>query len=451
MEFFVQHRPLIATIAGVAALLLLILARRMPAFPALLIAALLTGIAAGLAPGDVISAVQNGMGGVLGFIAVIVGLGAILGVFLEVGGGATAMAGWLVGNRSDGVAVWMMGFVGIVIAIPVFFDVGLILLIPLVGALARKAGAPALRFGLPLLAGLAAAHAFIPPTPGPIAVANILGADLGDVILFGLLAGIPAMLLGGPVYARFAEAKGWLGEAVQQLENAPEAEHVFDTGLAVKALVCILVPLGLIVLGTVAPALFANSHDLVTALEFVGHPFVALLIACGLAWALLRPNDEVDQLKLKEGMERAFEPTAAIILVTGAGGAFKQVLIDTGAGAAMAEATLAIGLAPIAASFVLAALVRIAQGSATVAMLTAAGLVGPIAVSLGVEGVDLALMTIAIASGATVASHVNDSGFWLVSKYFDLSLSQTLRAWSVASTIVGLTGFVVALSLGLIL
>jgi Gnt-I system low-affinity gluconate transporter len=447
LDFLVTNRPLIATLAGVVALLLLILARRMPAFPALLIAALFTGLAAGLAPDAVISAIQNGMGGVLGFIAVIVGLGAILGVFLEAGGGAKAMANWLIGNRSGGMASFMMGLVGIIIATPVFFDVGLILLIPLVMALARKAAAPALRFGLPLLAGLAAAHAFIPPTPGPIVVANILGAELGDVIRFGLMAGVPAMLVGGPLYARFAETRGWLDEALLPDINklAARVDGSESRSLAIRALTCILIPLVLIVLGAVSDTLFAKFPDTVSALKFVGHPFVALLIACGLAWALLRPEDEASQQNLKEGLSRAFEPTAAIILVTGAGGAFKQVLIDTGAGAAMAEATLAVGLTPVVASFSLAALVRIAQGSATVAMLTAAGLVAPIAVTLGVGQADLALMTIAIAAGATVASHVNDSGFWLVSKYFNLSLSQTLRTWSVASTLVGLTGFAIVL------
>ena len=452
LDFLAVNRPLVATVAGVGALLLLILARRMPAFPALLIAALFTGLAAGLAPEAVIAAIQNGMGGVLGFIAVIVGLGAILGVFLEAGGGAKAMAGWLVGNRSGGVASVLMGVVGIIIAIPVFFDVGLILLIPLVMALARKAAAPALRFGLPLLAGLAAAHAFIPPTPGPIAVANILGAELGDVIRFGLLAGVPSMLIGGPLYARFAEARGWLGEALASDPNEAmeEGQPLENRSLAVRALACILVPLVLIVLGAVSNSLFAQMPDMVSALKFFGHPFVALLIACGLAWALLRTSDHASQENLKEGLSRAFEPTAAIILVTGAGGAFKQVLIDTGAGAAMAEATLALGLTPIVASFILAALVRIAQGSATVAMLTAAGLVAPIAVTLGVGQADLALMTIAIAAGATVASHVNDSGFWLVSKYFDLSLSQTLRTWSVASTLVGLTGFAAVLLMAMV-
>ncbi len=450
LETIVELRPVIATVAGIAALLILILARRVPAFPALLAAALFTGLAAGLAPDKTIAAVQTGMGGVLGFIAVIVGLGALLGVFLEASGGAKAMAMKLIGGRSDKAAVWSMGFVGIIIAIPVFFDVGLILLIPLVRAVARKARKSALLFGLPLLAGLATAHAFIPPTPGPIAVAEILGADLGWVIIFGLVAGLPAMIVAGPLYAGYASRAGYLQQAPPDLDGIEVAEFDPPSGLATKALATILVPLALIVAGALIKMTGAATTSLGQALTFIGHPFVALLIACALAYFALRPKDDVSQERLREGLARAFEPTAAIILVTGAGGAFKQVLIDTGAGAAMADATVAVGLTPLVAGFVLAALVRVAQGSATVAMLTAAGLVAPLAMVLNVGGMDLALMTIAIASGASVLSHVNDSGFWLISKYFDLSVPETLRTWTVSSTLVGMVGFAVSLCLSLV-
>lgn len=442
------HRPLLATVAGIAALLILILARRVPAFPALIVSALLTGLAAGLAPSAVLSAIQNGMGGVLGFIALIVGLGALLGTFLEASGGARAMAMQMVSGRSDRMTLWMMGLVGIVIAIPVFFDVGLILMIPLVQALARRSRRSPIFFGLPLLAGLATAHAFIPPTPGPIAVAEILGADLGWVIVFGLAAGLPAMAIAGPVYAGFAERAGWLTVGSTEAEQGDDAEPMaFDKGLAWRALATILVPLVLIVAGAIVGMSPLAGSSLGNGLAFMGHPFVALLIACAMAHYVLRPGTPADQEKLRAGLARAFEPTAAIILVTGAGGAFKQVLIDTGAGAAMAEATLSAGIAPIVAGFLLAVLVRVAQGSATVAMLTAAGLVAPVASAMGLGGFDLALMTIAIASGASVLSHVNDSGFWLVSQYFNLSVPETMRTWTVSSTLVGCCGFVMALVL----
>ncbi len=451
MEFFADFRPILAATFGVAALLLLIMARRLPAFPALLVAALLTGLAAGLSPDAVLSAIQSGMGGVLGFIAVIVGLGALLSVFLEAGGGAKAIALQLLEGRSSGVAVWLMGLVGIVISIPVFFDVGLILLMPVIVALARRSGGAPLLFGLPLLAGLAAAHAFVPPTPGPIAVADILGADIGWVILFGLVAAVPAMMVGGPVYARIAERAGYLKVPFEAIATSEELQAAVEPGLAIRAVLTILTPLVLIVASVLTKMLEFDATLLGQAVVFIGHPFVALLIACGMAYLLLRPSDAGGKASLKEGLERAFEPTAAIILVTGAGGAFKQVLIDTKAGAQLAEIALASGVAPMMAAFILAALVRVMQGSATVAMLTAAGLVAPIATAAAISGPDLALMTIAIAAGASVLSHVNDSGFWLVSRYFGLTVSETLKTWTVASTLVGLTGFLTALLISFIL
>ncbi len=472
-ELLTFWRPLLASLAGIAGLLFLILVRRVNAFAALLVAALATGLAAGLAPGAVLEAVQNGFAGVLGFIAVIVGLGALLGVYLEASGGAAALARAIIGDRPPRAASIAMGVVGLVIAIPVFFDVGLILLFPLIHALALKSGRPALFYGLPLLAGLAAAHAFIPPTPGPVAVAQMLGADLGLVMVCGLVAGVPAMLIAGPAYAHFADRRGWLasGEGVGDGEGEREGPYnrasaevlaadipaqtgPTDTALARRAVLAIAVPVGLIILAALT-ALWGpgdgadeGSAGLGEWIAFIGHPFAALLIGCGLASWVLRPVDAAGRARLQDGLARAFEPTAVILLVTGAGGAFKQVLVDTGAGAMLAEGLLGFGLGPIVAGFLLAAMVRVAQGSATVAMLTAAGLAAPLALAAGLSAWDLAVMVIAIASGASVVSHVNDSGFWLVSRYFGISVGQTLASWTVASTLVGLTGFIIALILG---
>jgi len=455
VDVFVSNRPFIATILGVAGLLTLIIARRVPAFPALICAAAFTGLAAGLAPDAVIESVKNGMGGVLGFIAVIVGLGALLGAFLEAGGGAQAMAMALVGKRSNNFTIWAMGLVGILIAIPVFFDVGLILLIPLIQALSKKFQKAPMLFGLPVLAGLATAHAFIPPTPGPIAVAEILGADIGFVILFGLLCGVPAVIIAGPLFAKFAEGRGWLNqppyEDVLSQADIETDEKAYDSQLALRALLTILIPLALIVIAAFVGLSDYGSSALGQFIGFVGHPFIALLIACALAAYMLKPADTDGQARLKLALERALEPTAAILLVTGAGGAFKQILIDTGAGEALATATLSLGIMPIAAGFVLAALVRVAQGSATVAMLTSAGLVAPIALAANIQPMDLALMSVAIAAGASILSHVNDSGFWLVSKYFDLDTGETLRTWTISTTLLGCVGFFIALILSLVL
>lgn len=441
------YQPLLATLAGIVFLLAMILRWKVPPFVALLVAALVAGLLAGVPAGDVIASVQAGASGTLGFIALVVGLGALLSAFLEAGGGAQALAKAVIGNRSPGFARWAMGLVGIIISIPVFFDVGLILLFPLIRALARKAKRPMLLFGLPLLAGLAAGHAFIPPTPGPVAVAQILGADIGLVILCGLAAGIPAMLVAGPIYARWAERRGWLDDVKSDRAADPAEEPLFDPGLALRALATVLAPIVLIV----AAALTDAETQWGAILAFIGNPIVALIIACGLAAWFLRPSDQEGRDDLRDALGRAFEPTAAIILVTGAGGSFKQVLVDSGAGAMLAEQALAAGIVPIAAGFLLAGLTRVAQGSATVAMLTAAGLVAPIAQAAGLQGYDLALLVIAIASGASIVSHVNDSGFWLVSRYFQIDTAQTLRTWTVASTLVGVVGFIVALALSMVL
>jgi Gnt-I system low-affinity gluconate transporter len=449
MEILIEHQPVLSALVGVSALLYLIIARRMSAFAALLVSALLTGIVAGLDPMSILQSVQNGMAGVLGFVAVIVGLGALLGVFLDIGGGAHAIAHGLTKGREGRAAIWAMGFVGIFIAIPVFFDVGLILLVPVVAALARRAKTSPLLFGLPLLSGLAAAHAFIPPTPGPIAVAEILGAELGWVIVFGLCAGIPAMLVAGPVYARIAEKSDLLGgrladhdhNTVEDASGSPPQ----SAGLVWKAFATIVTPLILIVMGAIINLSSYKATAMGQGLIFLGHPFVALLIACLVAYYLLRPEGAEDQEKLRQGLEKAFEPTAAIILVTGAGGAFKQVLIDTDAGAAIANIALSSGVVPIMAAFLIAAVVRVMQGSATVAMLTAAGLMAPLVSAAGANSLELALLTVSVAAGATVLSHVNDSGFWLVSRYFNLSVPETLRTWTVSSTLVGVTGFLMVL------
>lgn len=449
IETLIEWRPLAATVLGVAALLAMILVRRINAFAALLVAAFGTGLLAGLAPDAVVASVTQGMGGVLGFIAVIVGLGALLGGYLEASGGAAALARSLVGSREPDRASMAMGVVGIAIAIPVFFDVGLVLLFPLVAALAHTSGRPALYFGLPLLAGLATAHAFVPPTPGPVAVAEILSAEIGLVILCGLAAGLPAMLVAGPLLTRALASRGALPEGQLNLLEVRSETAAADPRLARRALASIGLPIILIVAGALAGPLGAPPA-MRDAAEFLGHPFVALIIACAVTAVLLAPRDQQERERRDDVLARALEPTAVILLVTGAGGAFKQVLVDTGAGAMLAESLLGLGIAPLFAGFLLALVVRVAQGSATVAMLTAAGLTAPVAAEAGLPPIDLALLTIAIASGASMASHVNDSGFWLVSRYFGLSSAETLRTWTLSSTLVGLTGFAVVLVLALV-
>ena len=423
---------------GIGALLFLILYVRLPAFLALLLMALLIGLAAGMSPMDAISAMEKGMGGTLGFVATVVGLGAMFGALLEASGGIRAVSDSLLRVFGDRRASWALGLVGFLVAIPVFFDVAFIMLVPLIHKLSKQSGRALLVYALPLLAGLAVTHAFIPPTPGPIAVASVLGADLGWVIVFGALAGLPAMILAGPVFARFFEGG--------PVSTEPDAEELVTHGVSFwHAIFAILLPLVLIVGSTASKALGLEGPG-ANILQTLGHPFIALIIACLYAYIAFGRAKGIPKDKLLKIMNRALEPAGVVILITGAGGVLKQVMVDSEIGKTLATAMIDNSIPIILFAFATAAIVRIAQGSATAAMLAAAGLTAPVLTALEVplSAPQTAIIVIAIASGASLMSHVNDSGFWLVNRYLGQTEAETLRSWTVASTIVGVTGFIVA-------
>lgn len=447
MELIFDNRPLIATLAGICALLVLILRAKMHAFAALLLVAILSALAAGMAPGLAFKTVQSGMGGTLGFIAPVIGLGALFGAILEASGAVQALAKKVASLGSVGKKRWAMGGLGLVAATPVFFDVALIILMPFIAALSSRTGRVAMVFGLPLCAGLAVGHAFVPPTPGPIAIAELIGADLGWVILFGAITGLISMAVAGPMLSWWLERNGMMPGVVEvspQTLEAPTPRISFELAGALIAL-----PLILILAGTLGGLLLPSGlwKDLV---QVCGHPFSALLIASGVTLLLLAPKDDDSKARMRDAITRAFEPTGIVILVTGAGGAFKQVLVDTGAGAQLAEGVLSVGLTPILVGFVLALLVRLAQGSATVAMITAAGLAAPIVAAAELSAPILGLVTVAIAAGASGFSHVNDSGFWLVSRLFKINEAETLRTWTVSTGLIAVTGLISALLLSVL-
>lgn len=427
---------------AVAGLLGLVLRAKVPAFFALLLIALLAGLALGLDPSAVVASIQNGMAGVLGFIAVVVGLGAILGAVLEQSGGIKALSDRMANGDVTHVPT-KMSLLGLLVAIPVFFDVALVILMPMVRRLAVTLQRKPLYVAAPLLAGLAAAHAFIPPTPGPIAVAALLDADLGLVILSGLLAAIPAIFIGGVLFARrqynFPVASA---DAPSHDPSVPKSAGLnFAAAFAALALPIILVASGTIMKMTL------GDTNVPVAILFVSHPFVALLLTVGLYYIFAAQTLRVPSTELNRAAMKSLEPAGAVVLVTGAGGAFKQVLIDSQAGARIAELAASANLSVLVFAFMIAGLVRVIQGSATVAMITAAGFTAPLLAVGGVSEFDRALTVICIAAGATILSHVNDSGFWLVSKYLDLSVNETLKSWTVVSSFVGGTGFIVALIL----
>ena len=438
---------ILIAVAGIFLLLFLVMRTKLHAFVSLLLVSLLVGIAAGMPLGDVIASIQNGMGGTLGFVAVVVGLGAMFGKMLEVSGGAERLAQTLVNKFGEDKAQWALALTGFIVAVPVFFDVGFIILVPIVYGLAKKTGRSLLYYGIPLLAGLAVTHSFIPPTPGPIAVANLIGAELGWVILFGVIAGIPAAILAGPIFAKYIANKIHVN-----IPDYMEFEEI-DTSKELpsfKMIVSLIsIPLVLILANTLSAVLLEEGNEIRTFFTFMGHPFVALTLATLLPFIFLGTRRGYTRDEVQEIATKALEPAGIIILVTGAGGVFKQVLIDSGVGDVLGEMMAGSALPAIVLAFLIAAVVRIAQGSATVSMVTAAGLITPLLELQNITGAALGLIVIAIASGATVLSHVNDSGFWLVNRYFGLDVKDTLKSWTVMETIIGLTGFAVVFLISL--
>jgi len=439
---------LLSIFLGIAVLLFLILKLRMQAFLALLIASMVTGICAGMQPMDIISTMQSGMGNTLGFVAVVVGLGAMFGAILEHSGGAEALATYMLAKTKEKNTSWALMITGFFIAIPVFFDVAFIILVPLIYSLQRKSGKSLLLYGIPLLAGLAITHAFIPPTPGPVAVADILGADLGWVILFGFIVGIPTAICSGPLFGKYIAKKIFI--EAPALEDVPQENPIKP--LVRTILVIIALPILLIVGNTVLNSPLADgwaSTEFKAWMGMIGHPFTALIMANLIAWYVLGVKRGTSKKALQNITTRSLAPAGVIILLTGAGGVFKQTLINTGAGDMLATYFSELGLSTLIFAFIVAVLVRVLQGSATVAMITAAGVTAPM-IPTGSSEIDLALLVIAIASGASILSHVNDSGFWLVSKYLGMNEKQTFRSWSVMTTILAMVGISTVMLLSLV-
>ena len=437
-----------AVFIGIIILLFLILKLRIPAFIALLIASISVGIFSGMNPLDIINTIKEGMGNTLGFVATVVGLGAMFGAILEHSGGAEALANYLLNKFGEKNASWALMITGFFIAIPVFFDVAFIILVPLIYSLQRKTKKSLLLYAIPLLAGLAITHSFIPPTPGPVAVADILKADLGWVILFGFIVGIPSAIISGPLFAKYISKKIHI--------NAPkivDKQSHKDYPAVGLILAIIGIPIVLIVGNTVLNSpLFEEGtipNNVKNWLQMVGHPFSALIIANLIAWYLLGIKRGYSKEKLLKTTTKSMEAAGIIILLTGAGGVFKQILINTGTGTMLANYFADKGISILLFAFLAAVIVRVLQGSATVAMITAAGITAPL-LSNTITDIDKALLVIAIAAGASIMSHVNDSGFWLVSKYLHLDEKQTFRSWSVMTTILSLVGFTTVLIVSLL-
>ncbi len=433
---------LVSVISGIGLLLWMILRWKWPAFIALLISSIWVGLLCGLEATTLFQTIQEGMGSTLGFVATIVGLGAMFGAILEHSGGALAIAGFLTSKLGEKKAPLALTLTGFMVAIPVFFDVAFIILIPVIYALQKKTGRSLLLFAIPLLAGLATTHAFIPPTPGPVAVAEILQAELGWVILLGFFTGIPVVLISGLWFGQYIGSRIHISipDFVKLQDENKEPLQLPPVSLIISI---ILLPIVLIVTASlVKSGLITITNSIAQqCISIVGHPFTALIIANLVVWYVLGIKRGVNKEKLLDITSRSMGPAGTIILLTGAGGVFKQMLVETGAGEMMASSMTGMGLPVIVFAFVAAVLIRVAQGSATVAMITAAGLTAPLLTFAELSEIKLAALTLAIAAGASALSHVNDSGFWLVKQYLGMDEKQTFKSWSVMTILLAFTGF----------
>ncbi|MFF5716593.1 GntP family permease [Streptomyces buecherae] len=472
---------------GIALLLFLIIKVRLQPFVALLAVSIAVGLAAGLSvtelfgtvqKSDAVSLIESGMGGILGHIAIIIGLGTMLGAILEVSGGAEALSARLLTLFGERRAPLAMGVTGVIFGIPVFFDVGIFVLAPIVYAAAKRSGKSILLYCMPLLAGLSMTHAFLPPHPGPVAAAGLLEVDLGWVILMGVVCGIPAVL------AAWAYA-AWIGHRVfvpvpqDMVEAAEEAKaavaadqraHAGSTGKGGSAgaggeggsgaaeapvsvgtvLAIIGTPLLLILCATFSSIAFDPSTGR-SVVEFFGHPFVALTIALLLAYYLLGLRRGWSRKSLETVSTASLKPVGNILLVVGAGGVFGAVLKGSGVAQALADAFDSAGLPVIVLAWLISVVLRVAQGSATVAIVTTAGIVSPLLADGDYSQAHLALVIMAISAGSIFASHVNDGGFWMVAKYFGISERDTLKSWTVLETVLSVVGFVMAGLLSLVI
>lgn len=445
----IDYNLIFAVIIGISILLILILKFRIQAFISLLIASIIVGVLAGMNPLEIISTMQQGMGDTLGFVAMVVGLGAMFGAILEHSGGAEALANYLLQKFGKKNASWALMIAGFFIAIPVFFDVAFIILVPLIYSLQRKTKKSLLLYAIPLLAGLAITHAFIPPTPGPVAVADILKADLGWVILLGFLTGIPTAIISGPLFAKYISRKIFVEAPVLEKSEMQHSNYP-----AVGLILSIIgIPILLIVSNTVLNSSLLENvaipYSIKSWLQMIGHPFTALIIANLIAWYALGIKRGYNKETLLKITTKSMEPAGIIILLTGAGGVFKQVLVNTGTGEMLANYFANEGVSILMFAFLAAVIIRVLQGSATVAMITAAGITAPL-LAANITEIDKALLVIAIASGASILSHVNDSGFWLVSKYLGINEKQTFKSWSMMTTILSLVGFITVYILSLV-
>ncbi|MHC9569113.1 GntP family permease [Corynebacterium diphtheriae] len=435
--------------AAIALILVLVIVFKLHAFLTLIIVSAATGLAAGIPLEGIVPTMTKGFGSTLASVALLVGLGAMLGRLVETSGGAKSLAETLVARFGEQRAPFALGVASLLMGFPIFFDAGLIVMLPVIFAVARRLNGPVLAYGIPAAGAFSVMHIYLPPHPGPISAAEFYSADIGLVMLLGLIIAIPTWLISGL----------WLGKTLGRryplpvpdiLAGGPQATDVKNPATPGLIVSLLLLPMVLIFgntgMGLATSAGWVDkSSSLVRALQFVGSTPIALLISTLVALYFLgirRGQPKADLEKLLDG---ALGPICSVVLITGAGGMFGGVLRTSGIGDALADSMSDLGVPVILGCWLVAAILRLAQGSATVALTTAAALMAPAVAAGGYSEFQIALMVLASAAGSVFAGHVNDSGFWLVGRLMGMDVATTLRTWTLNQALVGAVGFVFVL------
>ncbi|EFG3932481.1 GntP family transporter [Escherichia coli] len=436
-------------LAGVIMLLLLVIKAKVQPFVALLLVSLLVALAAGIPAGEVGKVMIAGMGGVLGSVTIIIGLGAMLGRMIEHSGGAESLANYFSRKLGDKRTIAALTLAAFFLGIPVFFDVGFIILAPIIYGFAKVAKISPLKFGLPVAGIMLTVHVAVPPHPGPVAAAGLLHADIGWLTIIGIAISIPVGVV-GYFAAKIINKRQYAMsvEVLEQMQLAPASEEgatklsdkINPPGVALVTSL-IVIPIAIIMAGTVSATLMPPSHPLLGTLQLIGSPMVALMIALVLAFWLLALRRGWSLQHTSDIMGSALPTAAVVILVTGAGGVFGKVLVESGVSKALANMLQMIDLPLLPAAFIISLALRASQGSATVAILTTGGLLSEAV--MGLNPIQCVLVTLAACFGGLGASHINDSGFWIVTKYLGLSVADGLKTWTVLTTILGFTGFLI--------
>lgn len=439
----------LAVLAGIAVIVLLITRWKLHAFLALTIGSLVLGALAGAPLDEAIAGFSAGLGSTVAGVGVLIALGAILGKLLADSGGADQIVDTILARADGNRLPWAMALIAGVIGLPLFFEVGVVLLIPVVLLVARRGGHSLMRIGIPALAGLSVMHGLVPPHPGPLAAIDAVNADLGVTLALGVLIALPTVVIAGPLFARYAAR--WVDVAPPEgLVPERPSEDLKRRPSFAATVATVMLPVVLMLGKALADVVVDDPDNTVQrVLDVVGSPLVALLTAVLVGLFTLGRAAGFTKDRLATTVEKSLLPIAGILLIVGAGGGFKQTLIDVGVGEMILEFAENWNISALLLAWLIAVGIRLATGSATVATISAAGLVAPLAADMSTT--HGALLVLAIGAGSLFFSHVNDAGFWMVKEYFGMDVGQTIKTWSLMETIISVVGLVFVLLLSLVI